>query len=156
MDDRLPTAPGSFRIGDAERAAACDQLGVHFAAGRLSADELDVRLAGAVSARNQQDLGTLFVDLAAITPTPVGPVPSGQAGGRPSPRSFWTVPTVLVLLLLVSSALTAGVLLLILGSVDFGLFVAAGFGGTAAAVGGACGAHLTRRWQDRSGSGRPI
>jgi hypothetical protein len=42
-----------LRIGDAERDAAMDQLREHFAAGRLTLDELAERIDGALAAKTQ-------------------------------------------------------------------------------------------------------
>lgn len=54
-----------IRVGDAERQEAADRLQAHFAAGRITWDELDERLATAWSARVQGDLTPLFSDLPA-------------------------------------------------------------------------------------------
>jgi len=51
------------RIGDAERDEALDKLGDHFAAGRLTRDELDERSETAMQARFDSDLEPLFQDL---------------------------------------------------------------------------------------------
>ena len=56
-------ADAAFRVGEVERAAACDALAEHFAAGRLDPAELDDRLARAMAARSQGDLRVLFSDL---------------------------------------------------------------------------------------------
>ena len=53
------------RIGDAAREAAVDLLRDHMAAGRLSLDELDERMAAALAAKTQADLDVLFTDLPA-------------------------------------------------------------------------------------------
>ena len=57
----VPTTP--VRIGDAERDRAVSSLGDHFAAGRLTRDELDERVDLAMAARFDHDLGPLFADL---------------------------------------------------------------------------------------------
>ncbi|MGI3780437.1 MAG: DUF1707 SHOCT-like domain-containing protein [Janthinobacterium lividum] len=51
------------RIGDAERDTALDKLADHFAAGRLTRDELDERTEKAMGARFDSDLEPLFRDL---------------------------------------------------------------------------------------------
>lgn len=51
------------RIGDAEREAAAATLSEHFAAGRLSRDELDERLDRAWTAKTASELDPLFADL---------------------------------------------------------------------------------------------
>lgn len=55
--------PHPVRIGDAERDKALDKLGDHFAAGRLTRDELDERTEQAMGARFDSDLELLFRDL---------------------------------------------------------------------------------------------
>ena len=63
------TQPGTqpkthpVRVGDAERDEALDRLGEHFAAGRLTRDELDERTEQAIGARLDSDLEALFRDL---------------------------------------------------------------------------------------------
>jgi hypothetical protein len=51
------------RVGDAERQDAASQLQDHFAAGRLTWDELDERLGVAWAARTAGELSALFTDL---------------------------------------------------------------------------------------------
>lgn len=123
----------AFRVGEAERAAACDALADHFAAGRLDPAELDDRLARAVAARSQSDLAVLFRDLRPRRPVP--DLPAGTApAGRPGPGAV--VP--LLVSVLVLCLLLAGGMLLVLGAYDPALFVAALVGGTATAVAGGC------------------
>lgn len=61
-------SPPQVRIGDAERQAAADQLQQHFAAGRITWEELDERLALVWTARVYGDLTGLFVDLPMLAP----------------------------------------------------------------------------------------
>ncbi len=63
------------------------------------------------------------------------------------PSRTWPVTTVLAVVTLVVSVLVAGGLLLILGSVDPLLVIAASFGGFAAATAGASAHHLITSWQ---------
>jgi len=56
MDDRL-------RASDADRDRVADALREHYAAGRLSADELDERLTTALSARTLGELNQVLTDL---------------------------------------------------------------------------------------------
>src|SRR3954471_2868 len=58
-----PARIGPVRIGDAERDEALDKLGDHFAAGRLTREELDERTEAAMGARFDSDLEVLFRDL---------------------------------------------------------------------------------------------
>ena len=82
--------PG-IRASDAERAAVSDALRAHCAAGRLQVDELEQRLAAALSARTVGELEQLVADLphpgpvsAATQSTP----PSRISPGLPGLRSF--------------------------------------------------------------------
>jgi hypothetical protein len=52
-----------LRIGDAERDAAMEQLREHFAAGRLTLDELTERIDGALAAKTQTQIDALMMDL---------------------------------------------------------------------------------------------
>src|SRR5258708_25974376 len=61
MDDRL-------RISDADRDRATALLRDHFAAGRLSAEELDERLAAALDAKTAGDLRRVLADLPETAP----------------------------------------------------------------------------------------
>ena len=58
-----PAPDHPVRIGDAERDRALDKLGEHFAAGRLTREELDDRTEQAMGARFDRDLELLFRDL---------------------------------------------------------------------------------------------
>ena len=69
-----PAVP--LRIGDAERDRAISTLSDHFAAGRLSREELDERVDQAMQARFDADLRPLFADL---------PRPEPTAAARPAP-----------------------------------------------------------------------
>jgi hypothetical protein len=57
--------PARMRIGDRERADAAERLSAHAAAGRLSVDELEERLARAHAAVHAGDLAVLEADLPA-------------------------------------------------------------------------------------------
>lgn len=69
---------GMLRIGDAERERAAAELGEHYAAGRLDAEEHSERLEQVWRARTQADLRPVFRDL----PGRYGPA----AAARPAPR----------------------------------------------------------------------
>ena len=58
-----------YRIGDAERQKAMDDLGKHFTAGRLDITEYDNRLTNVAEAIMWSDLIPIFSDLPAITDT---------------------------------------------------------------------------------------
>ncbi|NNG34200.1 DUF1707 domain-containing protein [Nakamurella aerolata] len=61
--DPAPSAPPPVRIGNSERDAALQALGVHMRAGRLSPDEYSERANHVATATNQLQLNAQFVDL---------------------------------------------------------------------------------------------
>jgi len=73
MDDR-------FRASDADRDRVADALREHYAAGRLSAEELDERLATALGARTLGELNRVLTDLP-------GPSRVLQTGGWRPPQA---------------------------------------------------------------------
>jgi hypothetical protein len=131
--------PG-LRVGDAERAAACDALAEHFAAGRLDPAELDDRLARAMAARSVDELRALFADL-----EPRRRVPTAVPTPAPVERGDSTGLVVVLTTVVVLSLLLAGGMLVALGAYNPAFFVAALVGGTATAVAGACGAVVAGR-----------
>ena len=109
-----PAVP--VRIGDVERDRAISTLSDHFAAGRLTREELDERVDQAMAARFDADLRPLFADLP--RPVPTGPqvrpgpaYPSGLAIAFA--MLFWLLPLLLVIGLIV--AVVEGVPLIIWG-----------------------------------------
>ena len=58
-----PLGPHALRIGDAERDAAAADLGEHYAAGRLSLDELHERLDAVFSSKTFGQLTRIMSDL---------------------------------------------------------------------------------------------
>lgn len=77
----VPPSYQHMRVGDAERRAAADRLGEHFADGRLDQGEFDERISRAMSAKTHADLGDLFTDLPE-TGAPAGPVRPRRGRGR--------------------------------------------------------------------------
>ena len=73
------------RIGDAERSAVCEELSVHYAAGRLTDEELDVRVTAAVAARTWGELRPLVGDLPSAAP--VRPTAEAVPNGAVTPWS---------------------------------------------------------------------
>jgi len=69
-------AGSGLRVSDAERDAAAAELREHYAAGRLSLDELNERISQAFAARTRGDLSAVLHDL-----------PSSRSGGAPLPGS---------------------------------------------------------------------
>lgn len=59
----VTSTTSELRIGDAERDAAAGRLGEHATRGRLTLEELEERLAAALSARTRRDLDALEHDL---------------------------------------------------------------------------------------------
>jgi hypothetical protein len=125
------------RAGDLERNAVCSQLASHFAAGRLSAEELDARLGAAVAAPTLVELRWLLADL---------PAPAPRAPHPVAPRRAWSGLDVVALLAVIGALVFAGIMTLVL--VAFGgaaLVLACFLGGSVAAVGGGALTHLVHR-----------
>jgi Domain of unknown function (DUF1707) len=85
-----------LRASDADRDAVVSDLGEHFQAGRLTADELDERTGRALTARTWGELRAVLADLPATRPAP-SPVMSRRAAPP--------VPTVLAGLAVVALVL---------------------------------------------------
>ncbi len=67
---------GMMRVGDADRNRVAEILNTAFVDGRLTKDEYDTRLEGALSARTVADLSELVTDLpAGLTPVVTPPTP---------------------------------------------------------------------------------
>ncbi len=66
-----------LRIGDVERDAAMAALREHFAAGRLTFDELTDRIDGALTAKTQGQIDALMADLPRIPSPPANKEPGG-------------------------------------------------------------------------------
>jgi hypothetical protein len=75
---------GPIRIGDQEREEAVAQLGKHYEAGRLTAEEHQERVGEALQAKTEADLTALFGDLP----------PGGHAGtpGASESEQGWAGP----------------------------------------------------------------
>jgi hypothetical protein len=71
-----------MRIGDAERDTATTELGDHFAAGRLTLDELHERIAQALSARTHGQLSRVMRDLPSLKRGPAQGEPLLSDGQR--------------------------------------------------------------------------
>lgn len=79
--------PHALRIGDAERDAAAADLGEHYAAGRLTLDELNERLDAVFSSKTFGQLTRIMADLPGPGRLPwrTGP---GRTGGGWAPAAF--------------------------------------------------------------------
>jgi Flp pilus assembly protein TadB len=87
VNDRL-------RIGDAEREAAAQELGEHFALGRITAEEHAERLEQIMTARTEGDLAPAFRDLPrprAAQQQPPRPAPPSPVARR---DRGWDIPRV--------------------------------------------------------------
>ena len=61
---------GQLRVSDEQRESAAQQLRDHFAAGRLTDEELDERVQKAYAARTEQQLRELLADLPRLPVSP--------------------------------------------------------------------------------------
>ena len=115
------------RIGDAERDEALDKLGDHFAAGRLTREELDERTERAIGARFDRDLEAIFRDLPVPVPVPVSKVVVRRA--RPQGAAILPVAVMALVPLLVLAVVAT---LALHGAIFFGpviwLLVLSGMG----------------------------
>jgi DUF1707 SHOCT-like domain len=75
-----------IRVSDADREATAAELREHYAAGRLTADELNERLDQAFAAKTGGDLGAVMHDLPSLRP---GGTPLAGTG-QPSTGAGWT------------------------------------------------------------------
>ena len=80
---RIRYADQNMRVSDAERNAVAEQLGVHYADGRLDQAEFDERISRTMAAKTRGDLGGLFDDLP--DPGPAGAPGTAGPGGPAIP-----------------------------------------------------------------------
>ena len=83
-----------LRAADTDRAAVATVLGEHMAAGRLTVDEYDERLARAYAAKTYGELAELTADLPTArshvpTPRPAGAHPGAVCAPGADPQSAW-------------------------------------------------------------------
>jgi hypothetical protein len=67
---RFSDVPEGLRVSDQQREQAADALRDHFAAGRLTEDELNERLDAALDARTEPELNALLADLPKLPVSP--------------------------------------------------------------------------------------
>jgi hypothetical protein len=65
--------PGQLRVSDADRERVADELREHFAAGRITPDELSERLEAVYAAKTSGQLADQRMDLPDLHPQPVTP-----------------------------------------------------------------------------------
>jgi hypothetical protein len=142
----------NIRISDADRERVTARLREHFAEGRLSSDELDERIAAALSAKTAGDLRGVMADLPGPAPAPP---PSWQgarwAGGpgvvyRRRPR---ILPLALLALIAVLVLPGAGLVFLVFFKLLLLFWLAATVVGIIAAV--RFRHRMRRYWRDRPG-----
>jgi hypothetical protein len=95
-----------MRASDADRDSVVADLGEHFQAGRLTADELDERTGQALTARTYGELTGLLADLPAARPA--SPAASSPSARPPRAPGHVTPP---VMAALTGLAITAVVLI---------------------------------------------
>ena len=66
----MADAHSELRVSDEDRERASREIREHFAAGRLTQEELDERLQAAYGARTQQELSAIRADLPRLPATP--------------------------------------------------------------------------------------
>jgi hypothetical protein len=157
-----------IRVSDADRERIAERLREHYAAGRLTSDELDERVTAALSAKTYGDLRGVMTDLpepetvgaaraAGPTGAPESAGPLGSrgwqsppwfAGGRPI-VAFRRGPRILPLVLI---ALTAAIVIPGAGWIFFAFLKIALLFGLVICVAGIIAAarlrrHVRRYWQ---------
>ncbi|WP_460865031.1 DUF1707 SHOCT-like domain-containing protein [Rhodococcus aerolatus] len=87
-----PTGSDRLRAGHEDRERTCEDLGRHYAAGRLTLAELEDRQGAAWTARTLGDLRELVVDLPSLHPDRPAPFPGAPTGGLPAVPPPWPAP----------------------------------------------------------------
>ena len=80
---RIRYADQHIRVSDADRNAVAEQLGAHYADGRLDQSEFDERISRTMAAKTRGDLAGLFDDLP--DPGPAGAAGPAGPGGPTAP-----------------------------------------------------------------------
>jgi Domain of unknown function (DUF1707) len=84
---RIRYSDQHMRVSDAERSAVAEELGKHYADGRLDQAEFDERVSRTMAAKTRGDLAGLFDDL----PDP-GPAGAPGAAGPTAPAAPYIRP----------------------------------------------------------------
>ena len=82
---RIRYADQHIRVSDADRNAVAEQLGAHYADGRLDQAEFDERISRTMAAKTRGDLAGLFDDLPDPHPGPAGAPGAAGPGGPTAP-----------------------------------------------------------------------
>ena len=98
------TEDPALRAGDADRDRVAEQLREHFAAGRLTQEELQERLDATYTARTFGELAPVLADLPAVrsesvpavTPEGAQTAPARRSGREKALRAAWTAWTTAV------------------------------------------------------------
>ena len=140
-DDRI-------RVSDADRERAAARLREHFADGRLSSDELDERIAAALTAKTAGDVRRIMADLPGPVPAP--PRARQSPPGAPRPGAVFRggpriVPLAVFALIAALVIPGAGWLFLALLQLILVLWLAACLAGIFAAA--RLRRHIRRHWQ---------
>jgi hypothetical protein len=142
MDDQM-------RVSDADRERVTARLRDHFAEGRLTHDELDERVAAALSAKTFGELRRIMADL----PEPVPLTPRGgpfPAAGRPYPmlvrRGPRLLPVIALLILGLALVSGGGAAVFLLKAVAVALTFMFVFLLVAAVIGGAFVRRIRKHW----------
>jgi hypothetical protein len=98
---------GAIRASDDEREAALQDLGRHFATGRLDRAEFDERSEAAFAARTRADLRRLFADLPEGSPRPDARTPRRGDSRLPGGVPLIAVASVLVAVAFTLTLVTA-------------------------------------------------
>ncbi|WP_203567158.1 DUF1707 SHOCT-like domain-containing protein [Aestuariimicrobium ganziense] len=149
-----PVGRHGLLIGDLERDATCQQLAQHFAAGRLTADELDQRVDASMRARTNIDLHLLTADLPGGAGPGLAMVAPPVSGAAVNPLR--TLAEGLAFCLTLAAIGCTALLLLGLlaggGSYAFVAWLAA-FGASVSVAGAF---HFARRWRSTSPGTQPL
>ena len=103
---RIRYADQHIRVSDADRNAVAEQLGAHYADGRLDQAEFDERISRTMAAKTRGDLAGLFDDLPDPGPATPG-APAGPGSGRSSKRPARSPRVLAAIVLLIRSSNSA-------------------------------------------------
>jgi hypothetical protein len=114
----MPLLRSDIRASDADRDAVAEFLKGHYAAGRLTQDELDTRVEAAYAAVGLGQLERLVGDL----PAPSAPAPARRRGARPAVTGVALAVLAVAALSVVPGELWAALLIMAIPMLIFGGF----------------------------------